>query len=118
MLDFDFFDLAWESYDPKTSVSYIPYDTVTDAMVDADIVEGIDALITQERREEIQLGDGVAIFTVSKDWFLRVAHLGDTKVTKRGIIVDSEGLRWGVNWADKRTIGTRWACNTTLLTDT
>jgi hypothetical protein len=111
----EIFDDLWNHLALKTQVSYIPYDTATDANVEADTVEEIDALVTEEEKKEVQLGDGAGIYTVTKWWFLRVASMNGVNVTKRGLIVDEDERQWAVEYAFKRTAGTRWACFCVLI---
>ena len=115
MLETEDFDSLWDALAYKTCVSYIPYDTVTDANINAKKIAEIDALVTEEELKEIQLGGGAGYFTINKWWYLRAKHLADTKVTKRGLIVDSDGKQWAVDYCNFKTGKSRWACFCTLI---
>lgn len=103
-------DADWEFFEPKTLVSYVPYDNATDANIGGETVTGIEALIEEPTKEDYQYGESTGVHQQLKVWNLRVSMMGGVKVTKNGKIVDGDGVEWVVIRSIKRTIGTRWKC--------
>lgn len=108
------FDADWEMFHPKTKVTYIPFNNDTDTLDDAKKVCGIDALILPQKKAE-QLVAGTEVFTNSRVWALRRFQMKGINVTRRGVIVDCDGVRWMVNTAQSMTFNTRWHCETVWL---
>ena len=108
-------DDDWEMFDLLTQVSYIPYDTVTDANIAASTVTEIDAVQLPEEKKEVELGEGVKVFMRFKTWPLRVSTLGGVPITKRGIIQEEDGTQWAVESVSYRTLKTRAVCECVYL---
>lgn len=108
-------DADWAYFEPKTLVSYIPYDNVTDSNIADDTVTGIEALIQEPTKEDYEYGQSVGVHQQLRVWNLRLSMLNGTVVTKHGKIVDDSGTEWVVIKTIRRTIGTRWNCLTYAL---
>lgn len=105
-------DADWEFFDAKTPVTYIPYDNATDANIDADKVEDIEALTQETTKEDFEYGQSIGVHQELRTWNLRASMMGNTIVTKHGKIVDEDGVEWVVIKCRLRSLKTRWNCLT------
>lgn len=110
MITVEQLDALWDKISLKQTVSYIPYDTVTDAMIAGETVTDIDAMYQMVTKFEEQLGEGAGAFRQLRTWNLRASHL-TVAPTKRGIIQEADGNQWGISDVEIKSAGTRYKCD-------
>ncbi len=102
-------DADWAKIEFRETVTVRIYNPATDTAPASPLRE-CDAYSAKHERNEIDLGDDIAVFQPKRVWNLRASQLPSLTVTIRSLIIDPQGRTYAVDSVELLTMGTRWRC--------
>lgn len=98
------------------AASYFAYTPATESVAESvaatATVTGIDSIWEDDRREYEAAPDGGEVFRVRRRVHLRESHLGNTRVTNRGVLKRAaDSTYWAVEEADYVADGNEIVCD-------
>ena len=104
-------DTDWDIWaDICETVSYVPYNPVTDGYGAA--ITGVTGLGRVTDKREHGGADDASVFAAQRRWHLQASTMGGTEPTVRGKIVQASGAEWLVEIVSVEGLGTRYVCET------